>query len=65
MQVLSIEEVDQASGAVDWGVTAAGIGIVIGAIGIAPVLGATALGWAFGAGVAYAGGFIAGTGAVM
>lgn len=63
MRELTPAELEQVSGGVDWGVTAAGLGVVVGAI--APLLSATALGWGFGSAVAYLGGHIAGTGLRM
>lgn len=64
MKVLTVDEVDQVSGAADPMMIAAGLGLVIAAISAAPLLTATTLGWAFGAGVAYMGGAITGTGAM-
>lgn len=67
MQVLSIEQIDEVSGALTTvegaGLALAGLGLVAGLVAAGPALvGAGAVGYAFGTGSAAVGGMIAGWG---
>lgn len=66
-QELTLEQIEDVHGGITraegYGIALAGAGLVVGAIAAAPILvTAGALGYAFGAGIAAAGGMATGTG---
>jgi hypothetical protein len=68
MQQIEVDQLDDVvGGAVSAGEAAGlalgGLALVVGAIGAAPVLSASALGWGFGSAIAWVGGYTAGAGA--
>jgi hypothetical protein len=66
MQELTMDEINLVSGgattAESVGMIAGGVGLVVAGIAAAPILSASAAGWAFGSFVAWTGGYIAGMG---